>query len=252
MTWTAWFPQDRENKVDRTSRQRERPWARRAAYDGAVTADRKPPELLFAPGFACTPAIWAPAKDHLPDVTAAHVAWHPGLSSVDAARDHLADEIAQTRPGAYIGHSLGGLLLLELLIAGRIHPRPTLIVDAFLDHPADLFKNFVWRDERLRVQVTAMLDDQRPRYARLRASIDCWQRSGWPEAAVHTGAHFVYGGRGASDDEVVAALGWPAGLMDRERVTILPGTSHFLMLEAPERFYQLVRRIADRRQVGDG
>jgi hypothetical protein len=36
---------------------------------------------------------------------------------------------------------MGGLLLLELLIRGEIRERPTVIVDAFLEEPADMFKN---------------------------------------------------------------------------------------------------------------
>ncbi len=202
--------------------------------------------LLLAPGFACTPGLWAGAKDHLAGTSFVHARWEPGVPSVDAARDYLADLAATTSPDAYVGHSLGGLLLLELLIAGRIPARPTLVVDAFLADPADMFKNFVWEDDALRGRVTASLDAQRPHFAALRASMADWQRTGWPRAALETGAHFVYGGRGASEDEVIRALGWPPGFATPDRLTIIPRTSHFLVLEAPEAFYALVKRMVPR------
>lgn len=200
-------------------------------------------KLLLAPGFACTPDIWSLAASHLVDTELVHAEWDPVLSTVDAARDHLAEVVASSSPNAYVGHSLGGLLLLELLEARRIPTRPTLVVDAFLQDPADLFKNFVWDDDALRAKVTAALDRERPRFAALRASIASWTRTGWPRAALETNAHFVYGGRGASDAEVIEALGWPPELATSDRLTIVPRTSHFLMLEAPEAFYALVRRV---------
>ena len=199
--------------------------------------------LHFSPGFACTPEIWTPAEAHLVDTELINLQWHTGLRTLSAARDHLADCIDAASPDGYVGHSLGGLLLLELLVARRIPSRPALIVDAFLMDPADIFKNYVWEDDGLRDRVTTMLDGQRPRFAALRAALGSWERTDWPHAAIETGAHFVYGGRGSSNDEVIDALGWPPGLGTSGQITIIPRTSHFLMLEAPEAFYALVERV---------
>jgi pimeloyl-ACP methyl ester carboxylesterase len=199
--------------------------------------------VLFAPGFACTPAIWAPAREHLPHVDPVHAEWAPRLTSLEAARDHLHALVADVTPDAYVGHSMGGLLLLELIIARRIPVRPAVIVESFLADPHDMFKNFVWDNAELRDHVTRMLDEQRPRFAPLRGAISSWQRSGWPEAAIHTGAHFVYGGRGQHDAYVIDALAWPQGLASPARLSIIPHTSHFLMLEAAQPFYALVDRL---------
>lgn len=209
----------------------------------AVLRWRRVNKLLLAPGFACGPEIWAGAGKYLVEAELIHARWEPGMLTVEAARAYLADLVRSTSPDVYVGHSLGGLLLLELLAAERIPSRPTIVVDAFLADPADLFKNFVWEDHALRARVTASLDAHRPQFGSLRASIASWRRTGWPQAALDTGAHFVYGGRGASDAEVVEALGWPRGAATRERLTIIPRTSHFLMLEAPERFYAVVARL---------
>ncbi|MCB9644966.1 MAG: alpha/beta fold hydrolase [Myxococcales bacterium] len=198
-------------------------------------------KVLFASGFACTPAIWRPVEEHLADVAAYRVSWRKADQSVDATRDFLEGEILREKPDAYVGHSLGGLLLLELLIAQRIPQASALIVDAFLEAPADIFKNYVWEDVALREEVTAMLDAQRPDFARLKESIMDWKREGWPEAALETGAHFVYGGRGASEEEVMEALALPHLLIREGQISILPKTSHFLMLEQPQAFAALVR-----------
>ncbi len=81
--------------------------------------------LLIAAGFACTPEIWSAAEALLVGTESVHAQWHTGLHTVSAARDHLAITIASTEPDAYIGHSLGGLLLLELLASQRIASRPS-------------------------------------------------------------------------------------------------------------------------------
>jgi len=201
-------------------------------------------KLLFAPGFACTSEIWSQAKVFLKNAELLLLEWHPNLHTVDVTRDYLREYILKHSPDVYIGHSLGGLLLLELLIAESIPNQPTLIVDAFLLDPDDLFKNFVWEDEKLREQVTTLLDQQRPLYQPLRNAIQSWTRENWPLAAIETGAHFVYGGRGATNEDVYHALGWPLDTITKERLTIFPNTSHFLMMEQPAAFYQLVQKMS--------
>ncbi len=200
------------------------------------------PKYLFAPGFACTPTVWDRVLDLLPNLIATHVQWPTGLASVSEARDYLADHVQAQTPDVYVGHSLGGLLLLELLVAQRIPRRPTLIVDAFLSDPADLFKNFVWEDNALRKDVTSMLDAERPHFEALRTSISSWTHPGWPKDALETGAQFVYGGRGEDDARVIEALAWPVPI-PQGQLHILSRTSHFLMLEAPSAFAELLRAL---------
>ena len=193
------------------------------------------PTLLLVPGYACTSDIWDPVTARLPDQRAVTFAWDPAAhASVRAARDALAERVRALRPGALVGHSMGGLLLLELQLDGRIPRRPTLIADAFLTAPADVFKNHVWADAALRARVQAMLAQERARHPELLRSIQAWgERPGWPQAAIDTGAHFVYGGRDLSPEALVGALGWPAGAATPTNLSVLPQTSHFLMLEDP-------------------
>ena len=195
--------------------------------------------VLFAPGFACTSEIWSGLS--IGGIEPLYVRWESSLETVSAARVALENDVVEGEPDVYVEHSLGGLLLLELLIAERIPSRPTLIIDAFLDDPADMFKNYVWEDDKLRDTVVRMLDAQRPLFVPLRRSIGEWTRSGWPEAAIETGAHFVYGGRGGTEEEVLEALMWPQ--QARKQITILPKTSHFLMMEAPKETSTLIELL---------
>lgn len=203
-------------------------------------------KVMFVPGFACTPEIWVQAPSFLPDLDPLFVQWDPAYQSIPETRAFLAKKIHDMQPDVYVGHSLGGLLLLELLLSQEIPSRRTIVVDAFLQDPHDMFKNFVWENDTLNTYVTDFLAKQRSHFSALKESMMDWKRLGWPDAALKTKAHFVYGGRGATTQELIQALEWPSHLVVEECITVIPKTSHFLMLEKPEAFYQAIQKIINR------
>lgn len=198
--------------------------------------------VLFVPGLNCTPAIWEHAAA-LPWLEALTPAWPTeGIRSMDDAGRWLAEQIEATDAQAVVGHSLGGTTTLHLF--GQLERRPLLplvIVDSFMVTPHPMFRNHVWNGpEALEVRVRAMLDAQRPRYLELHQVAWAFEEdAAWIDAAVGTGATFVYGGRDETEANVVATR---AGMPEHglEQVRLIPGTSHFLMLEQPDAFHRVL------------
>jgi len=198
--------------------------------------------VVFVPGLNCTAAIWEHALA-LPWVEGTALEWPTdGLDSMDDAARWLDAQLLAHDAEAVVGHSLGGTTTLHLFgHLGRCPRLPLVVVDSFMVTPHAMFRNHVWKGpEALRERIRTMLDSQRPRYQALHAMAWAFEEDqAWIEAAVATGATFVYGGRDEPDPSVVAVrAGVPEHALDQARM--IPETSHFLMLEQPDAFHAVL------------
>jgi len=199
-------------------------------------------KALFVPGLCCRSDIWEGAREFLPgiDPVALDWPWPERIASYEDAAEWLAGEIQAHRPRFVVGHSLGGIIALHLRgeQPGRTDWKP-IVVDSFLVEPHEFFRNHVWQPKpELRERIAAMLEEERPRFPVLREVAMRDLPAGWIERALAEPASFVFGGRsGEHSAEVLAQMaGIPAG--GSHDIRMLPRTSHFLMLEEPELFYE--------------
>jgi adenylate kinase family enzyme/pimeloyl-ACP methyl ester carboxylesterase len=207
---------------------------------------------LFVPGLHCSADIWEGARA-VSGIAPIAVEWPTsGIDSMDAAARWIAEQVEAHRAEGIVGHSLAGTATLHLF--GHLARRPLLplvIVDSLLVQPHAMFRNHVWDGPPvLAERVRSMLDAQRPRYGALRQMAMAFEEdAAWIRAAVNTGATFVYGGRGGEvDDRAVARR---AGVPDEafDQVRVIPGTSHFPMLEDPQRFYRFLAEVVRRSRI---
>jgi pimeloyl-ACP methyl ester carboxylesterase len=202
---------------------------------------------LFVPGLCCRSEIWAAASTLLPgvDVAALDWPWPERIRSYDDGADWLADAIRAHDARFVVGHSFGGIVALHLR-AQSPQPRAwsLVVVDAFLVRPDPFFRNHVWQAApELRERVAAMLAEERARFPLLREVATADDPPQWRERALATRAAYVYGGR--SDAHAAATLGEMAGVPAGagHDVRVVPGASHFPMLERPQEFYATLRDV---------
>jgi pimeloyl-ACP methyl ester carboxylesterase len=202
---------------------------------------------MFVPGLCCRSDIWGEAGALLPgvEVVALDWPWPERLRSHDDGAAWLLEEIRAHRPHFVVGHSFGGVLALHL--CGEMSSRPEwplVIVDTFLVTPHPFFRNHVWQTApALRERVATMLSEERLRFPVLREVASSEDPPQWRDRALATRATYIYGGR--SGEYSPASLGQLAGVPAGagHDVRVVPGTSHFPMLERPEEFYATLRDV---------
>ncbi len=175
---------------------------------------------LVLPGYACTAQIWRLVRAELDvyyEIT--WVDWPrtltPEFHTVEAFASWLRRTIRLMDYDFVVGHSMGGLVALELAKVDRGFIRQIVLVETFLRSPGPFFQNlFLGKappgEESL---IRAMLEQEKVNYSpRLREAlqqVDVSQAAARLEAKVDA----IYGDRGFEDEgRVQQELGWPSEL----------------------------------------
>ena len=144
-----------------------------------------------------------------------------------------------------IGHSMGGLVALNLAEKDVHLFRRVILVETFLTPPTPFFQNLflqpdLRQEERM---VLDMLEREKERYSPgLRETlrqVDTSQLMANLSARVQA----LYGDRGFGEaNRVLQELGWSHDLQQRVTVSVVPNACHFPMIENAE---VTARRIHD-------
>jgi pimeloyl-ACP methyl ester carboxylesterase len=206
---------------------------------------------LVLPGYACTSQIWAAIRkqfDALYEVD--WIDWPreltPEFHSVTAFADWLYPSIRKGRYDFVIGHSLGGLVVLELAMREKALIQHGILIESFLLPPGPFFQNLLMQ--------SIPVENAQPILAMLAREKGCYSRQlqesltkidfGLKVVDLPAEFHFIYGDRGCGDPgRVVRELAWPEQLQQLGRIVVIQDACHFPMLENPEMTLQMLQNI---------
>jgi pimeloyl-ACP methyl ester carboxylesterase len=206
---------------------------------------------LVLPGYACTSQIWRLVRPELDaDFDITWVDWPreftPGFHTVEAFASWLRRTIRLIDYDFMVGHSMGGLVALELAKKDRGFLRQIILIESFLQSPAPFFQNIFLekspeREERL---IREMLDREKAFYSpNLREALQHIDVSR-AAASLEPKLDAVYGDRGCEEQgRVQQELAWPSELRNRVEVSVVPDACHFPMIENSRMTAQLLRDI---------
>lgn len=208
---------------------------------------------LILPGYACTSQIWRSIRmelDALYDIT--WVDWPlefiDDFHTVEAFAHWLHSSIQSIKYDFVIGHSMGGLVALDLAKKDKDLFRQVVLVETFLTPPTPFFQNLFLEtgqksDKRL---ILDMLAQEKAHYSpRLREAL---QRVDTDLAAINVGTKVqaIYGDRGCEEpNRVEKELGWYPELQQRVAISVVPNAAHFPMIENAEAMLHLLRAILE-------
>lgn len=210
-------------------------------------------EGLVLPGYACTAQIWNPIRDRLGkihDIT--WVDWPHDvttrLETVSAYADWLYPVFKRGNFDFIIGHSMGGLIALELAKRDNGLLRNVILVETFLQTPSPFFRNFFMESTPAEIAqpVLDMLDREKPHYSsRLKETL---KQDGIYQLddEVRARLHAIHGDRGNGNlAEVRKELDWSEYFQQRVQVSVIENTCHFPMVENPEKTVQTILDIIE-------
>jgi pimeloyl-ACP methyl ester carboxylesterase len=207
--------------------------------------------LLFLPGYACTDEIWKDISIYFDDdFDSISINWPgeltPHFDTVRQFSDWFRTQYQFNQDDILVGHSLGGLVALDLITRISNATSPTILVESFLTPPSPFFQNLLMPgvDPALTAWVTAMLQTQKQNYS-CGLSIQL-REVNLTNDVLDTSApiYSIYGDRGNKDhDQVYAELNWSDTIRSRVDIKIVSNACHFPMLENPDKTIQILRSI---------
>ena len=208
---------------------------------------------LVLPGYACSSQIWDSIRvqlDALYDVT--WVDWPheltAGFHSVTAFADWLYPTTRQAHYDFVIGHSMGGLVALELAQREKPMSQKIVLIETFLLPPNPFFQNLFLKSAQVEDSqlIIEMLDREKEYYsAKLQESlrqVDLRQLV----VGLCIKFHVLYGDRGCENpDHVMRELAWPQEIQHWADVMLVKNACHFPMIENAEITTQLLQDILE-------
>lgn len=203
-------------------------------------------KALLLSGIGCTHRIWQPFVKEL-------AGWH--LTALDyphevTIRAHGVKDLAKwlletidiNEYDCAVGHSMGGLVLLEAF--SMLSGLPLILVESNL-RPADVFFHNLLTQEHMKAYGTELTDKMRPEFAyyteELKGSLqDDFDYTGSVLQA-KAKIYAVYGDRGVRPAQT-EKLNLPPDVLKKIRLAFVDNCAHMPMLENPRQLSAIISR----------
>ena len=199
--------------------------------------------ILLLPGYACSSLIWRKLSDGIKgEAECVLVDWPsvitPGFNRVLDFCEWLQHSLCLSEYDVICGHSMGGMVALNLAAAGKTGGAAIVLIESFITPPGPFFRNIIMpgNDSPEAREILAMLEREKPRFSpALRGELrnsDLSPLTGRISVPVLA----MYGDRGCGDaGRVMDNLGWSEPVSGRISLKVIRDACHFPMVEnAPE------------------
>lgn len=203
--------------------------------------------LLY--GLKCQSLIWNDIKKHLDDMDIDFIEYPKDITKKCISIEELSDWIYEEYVNGLcydfiIGHSMGGIIALDLINRKRINVEKTILIETFLKPPGDFYHNLIMDSGsiELKDKVKKMLDEEDANYTNqlkssLRENFDYTDY-----VKIKKDILLIYGDRGkGSDDSKIEDLNLDKSFYDK--ITFIENSCHLPMLENPDKLAKVIKSL---------
>lgn len=207
---------------------------------------------IFLYGVKCQPWIWDNIKNYFKDYDIDYISYPDKItkkcSSIKELTDWVYEEyIKNSYYDFIVGHSMGGIIALDLINRSDVKIEKTILIETFLKPPGDFYHNLIMdsSSKDIKDKVMKMLDEEDANYTNqlklsLREDFDYTDYVGKGK-----NISLIYGDRGKNSDvSKLNDLKLDKSFYDR--ITFVENTCHLPMLENPDKLTTMIKSLLEK------
>lgn len=209
--------------------------------------------LLLLYGVNCTKKVWNLLAPYLEKYEVDYVEYPHEMTQQAKSVDDISKWVYDTYQGrsydAVIGHSLGGIVALQLAEKYKMEFRKIIYLDTNLKPANEFYRNLMTSEhmDRYGQEILPMFQEEREFYTpNLMKEIQEEFDYTGSLKAINQNVYAIYGDRNLPDYEnKIADLNLPDEALERLEITFVPNACHMMMIENPEGLYQILNSILE-------
>lgn len=208
-------------------------------------------KLMMLYGVNCTIDIWNNVSPYLKKHEIDYVEYPHEITQyatkVDDITEWVYENYGHNRYDAVIGHSLGGLIALQLVAKYKMKAGKIVYLDTSLKPASEFYKNLMTPKnmELYGKNIVEMLNKERKFYTDelLRSIQDDFDYTD-VVYKVPQEIYAVYGDRGMPEySDKIKDLNLPAKILKRLNLIFIQNSCHMIMIENPKGFLEVINEI---------
>ena len=214
-------------------------------------------KLLFLPGVNCTNEIWNMFNGYVRDWNIDYAVYPHDVTSAASKPEDLTEWVYKTYGNedydAVIGHSLGGIIALQLAASGKMNFRKIIYLDTNLKPANEFYRNLMTQEhmQKYGEQVCNMLTEERKFYSqafldKLKEDFDYTPLVKMLNQKVYA----IYGDRNQPEyNGKISDLNLSDEIISRLDIRFIKNACHMIMLENPLDLYEMLTDILNIKTV---
>lgn len=211
-------------------------------------------KLMMLYGVNCKKEIWNTIKPYLKDYEIDYVEYPHEVTlkakSVDDITEWVYKNYHLYSYDAIVGHSLGGIIALQLVAKYKMKADKLIYLDTNLKPAKEFYRNLMTQEnmKKYGLNILQMLNEERAFYTpELLASLQAEFDYTYLVNEISQTIYAVYGDRGMPGyANRMKDLNLPTQVLDNLNLLFIQNACHMIMIENPQQLYETIKTILEK------
>lgn len=211
-------------------------------------------KVMMLYGVNCKKEIWNDIKPYLKDYEIDYVEYPHKVTlkakSINDITEWVYKNYHLYSYDAIVGHSLGGIIALQLIAKYKMKVDKLIYLDTNLKPAEEFYKNLMIKEnmEKYGSNILQMFNREKAFYTpELLASLQVDFDYTHLVNEISQDIYAIYGDRGIPDyPNIIKDLNLPTQVLSKLNLTFIQNACHMIMIENPQQLYEIIRNILEK------